>query len=69
MLDSITKNNKLLWWLIQINAVMWFITIGVVLSPDSPSSYVASIFLGTFVAALLEFIIYKRQKNNETNGV
>jgi hypothetical protein len=48
-----------LWWAIQINAVAWFLALGVFLVPGSPFYQVLMVFAGLFGAAALEWLGFR----------
>ncbi len=54
-----TANLKYIWWLVQLNAVFWFLSIGLILEPSSSLKSILPMFLGLFIAAVLEFIVYR----------
>lgn len=53
-----------LFWLIQINAVVWFISLGVFLGPESSIGPSMLLIFGLFVSALLEFFILRKNRKN-----
>lgn len=48
--------------LIQINCIMWVLSIGFILDLESKPSHVAVLLIGLFVSALLELLDIKGRK-------
>ncbi len=49
---------KIIWWLIQINAVLSFSFIGVAVHLNAPIEIMWILFTLLFIAALLEYVAY-----------
>lgn len=51
--------KRMMFWLVQINAVLWFLSIGVFLSPDVPMERSMLLVFGLLIGALLEIAALK----------
>lgn len=65
------EGAKILWWLIQINAALWFLMLGTLAREDESLSNTGMAIIGLLFAGALEYISYKniykkyiRQINN-----
>ncbi len=63
------RNIKTIWWLIQINAVLCFVFVGVVSQLNASTEIVWFSFILLFIASLLEFVAYHSiyKKHIKTN--
>jgi len=52
------KNIRIIWWLIQINAVLCFLFFGVVGLSEASNNVKIFAFVVLIVAAILEFFAY-----------
>lgn len=49
---------KHIWWLIEINAAIWFVYLGYLAKSNTPTNEMVFPLVGLFVAAVLHFVAY-----------
>ncbi|MFN3986885.1 MAG: hypothetical protein ACK4KV_15425 [Rhodocyclaceae bacterium] len=54
-----TASLRAIWWLIQVNAAVWLILLGVLAARDASLAQMSLPMAGLFVAALLEHAGYR----------
>ena len=58
------KGARVIWWLIQVNAILWLLLLGVLAKQEPSLSNTWMAFVGLAIAAALEWAAYKGTSKN-----